>query len=114
RVWAQLPPSRRSDVVYFNPAVPDGRLGLNMLENPGVDPTLVVEGVISVFKKLFAPDFWGPRMEHIFRHALSSLVYAPGATLADVRKILVDRNYRRTILRHVTDVQVLEFWSAEF
>jgi hypothetical protein len=114
RVWAQLPESRRQDVVYFNPSVPEGRLGLNIRENPGVDPTLVVEGVISVFKKIWAPDFWGPRMEHIFRNALWSLVHAPGATLADVRKILVDRTYRRSILQHVPDGAVQEFWSKEF
>src|SRR3989344_7812486 len=41
----------RQDLVYFSPAIPEHRLGFNMLDNPGVEPHLIASGVISVFKK---------------------------------------------------------------
>jgi len=114
RMFSRIPESRRQDVVYFDPANEKHRLGLNILETKGVEPHLVVSGVISVFKKIWAPDFWGPRMEHIFRNALWSLVYTEGTTLADVPKILHDRVFRREILKNVPEGPIQDFWSKEF
>lgn len=114
RVFQRIPENRQADVVYFDPADERYRLGLNILEHEGVEPHLVVSGVISVFKKIWAPNFWGPRMEHIFRNALWSLVHTEGTTLADVPRILLDRSYRRDILKNVPEGPVRDFWTKEF
>ena len=66
-------PKRPDHVVYLNPAMPDGALGMNVLEVAGAKPHLVASGVLSIFKKQWE-EFWGPRMEHIFRNALLALL----------------------------------------
>ena len=104
---------RPQDTFYFNPAEPDGVLGFNILEVAGTKPHLVASAVISVFKKLWE-DFWGPRMEHILRHALLSLVGIPDATLADVSRILVDKDFRRWVAERSTDPKIREFWLQEY
>lgn len=112
-VIASIPAHRRDDLVYFNPAEPAGVLGVNILELAGNKPHLVVSGVISVFKKIWA-DSWGPRMEHLFRYALSTLVEVEGTTLADVSRLFLDKGFRASILRDVNDVTIHNFWAEEY
>jgi hypothetical protein len=105
--------TRPQDLIYFNPSEPSGRLGLNVLENDGNKQHLIVSGVISVFKKIW-DQYWGPRMEHIFRHTLWALVQSEGSTLADVPRLLLDKNFRGQIVGTITDPILREFWTREF
>lgn len=109
-----LPKDRQADVVYFDPADDNHRLAFNLLENHSGHPHLTVAGLLSVFKKIWAPPFWGPRMEYILQNALFTLMSTEGTTLADVPRILLDVSFRRKILANVTDVQLTDFWSKEF
>ena len=104
---------RAADLIYLNPATPDGSLALNPLEVAGAKPHLVASGVLGVFKK-FWEEYWGPRMEHIFRNVLLALVPLPGATLAHVADMLLDADFRRRVLVHVKDENVRKFWLKEF
>jgi len=108
-----IPPERAKDLVYFNPAEPSGSLGLNILESTGTKKHLVVSGVISVFKRIWS-DSWGPRLEHLFRYALSTLVEVEGTTIADVSRIFLEKEYRAWILSNVQDVTIREFWTVEY
>lgn len=105
--------NRSTDVTYFNPGEQSGRLGLNILEEAGIESHLVVSGAIGVFKKIWTA-YWGPRMEHIFRHTLWALVEAKGTTLADVPRLLLDREFRKQILELVSDQTLRDFWTKEF
>ncbi|HEY2382360.1 MAG TPA: type IV secretion system DNA-binding domain-containing protein [Terriglobia bacterium] len=113
RIITLIPPRRQKDLIYFNPADSKNDLGFNVLEAAGTKKNLVVSGVISLFKKIWS-DSWGPRMEHLFRYALTTLVEVEGTTLADVSRILMDSEYRSSIVAHVTDETVLEFWQNEY
>lgn len=104
---------RAQDLVFLNPAEPDGGLALNVLEAAGAKPHLVASAVLSVFKKLWK-EFWGPRMENLFRNALLALVGSDGATLADVPRILLDERFRRSVVERVTDARIREFWLQEY
>src|SRR4029077_10169904 len=108
-----IPPERTRDLVYFNPSEPGGALGLNILESTGTKKHLVVSGIINMFKKIWE-DSWGPRLEHLFRYALTSLVEVEGTTLADVSRILMDKQYRSWILAQIKDPTILEFWANEY
>lgn len=113
QVFDSVPEKRTRDVTYFNPGEASGRLGLNILEESGVESHLVVSGAIGVFKKIWA-TYWGPRMEHIFRHTLWALVEAKGTTLADVPRLLLDKDFRRQIVGNVSDQILRDFWTKEF
>jgi hypothetical protein len=101
------------NLIYFNPTEPSGRLGLNVLEQTGVESHLVVSGVVSVFKKIWTA-YWGPRMEHILRHALWALVEAKGYTLVDVPRLLTDRQFRSRVYEQISDPDLRNFWFREF
>jgi hypothetical protein len=109
-----IPKRRINETIYFNPSDLDYPIAFNPLEK--VDRNhhhLVASGLISVFKKIWH-DFWGPRMEHILRHAILALLEYPGSTLLDLPLILVDKEFRRKVLEKVTNPQVRDFWLTEF
>jgi hypothetical protein len=65
-------------------------------------------------RKLWGPEFWGPRTEHVLRHTLLALMDVRGATLLDARDMLLDEKRRGSVLRQVKDEQVRAFWVQEF
>jgi energy-coupling factor transporter ATP-binding protein EcfA2 len=114
RILTNLPGDRKEDLIYFN--VPDitHPLGFNPLESvPPQKRALVASGLLEVFKKIWI-DSWGPRMEHILRNALLALLDQPQATLADVLRLLTDRDFRRSAMTRVANTQVRDFWLREY
>jgi len=109
-----IPQGRERDVIYFNPDDRDHPIGFNVFEGVNSEGRhMIASRLISVFKKLWS-DSWGPRMEHILRNSILALAEYPGTTLIDLPRILVDANFRKTVLLYVTDTQVKEFWLKEF
>ena len=92
------------------------RLRFNPLHGPpGTDPTLIADGVLTSFKNVFGfDDGSAPRLLHIFRNCLLSLVGTEHASLQNVQRILVDSNYRKSIIAMVKNIAVREFWLTEF
>jgi len=113
-VLRRVPRRRVGDVIYFQPADLAYPVGYNPLGRVHPDRRhLVAAGLISVFKKVWL-EFWGPRLEHILRQALLTLLEWPGSTLLDLPRLLTDREFRRRVTAGVRDPHVREFWSLEF
>lgn len=114
RILERIPRERTNDVVLFDPADREFPLGMNMLSytHPAERP-LVVSAVLSVFRKVFH-EFWGPRLEHVFRNALFALLSVRGTTLLGVLRMLVEEKYRASIVKATDDPVVRLFWTLEF
>jgi hypothetical protein len=109
-----IPKDRIDDVIYFNPSDLEYPIAFNPLKN--VHPHyhhLVASGLISTFKNIWA-DNWGPRLEHILRFSLLTLLQYKEGTLLDIQPLLTDTEHRRAILRHITDECILSFWYNEY
>jgi len=101
-------------VIYFD--VPDASrpVGFSPLENvPPPSRPLAASNMLEVFKKIWA-DSWGPRLEHILGNALLALMDQPEATLADVLRLLSDKEFRKRPCERVANPQVREFWLREY
>ena len=110
----RIPKERIGDVVYFNPADLDYPVGFNPLEKvPYEKQHLIVSGIISVFRKIWT-EFWGPRLEHILRYSLFTLLEYPGSTLLDLPRLLTDPAFRKEVLTHLQQREILSFWYNEF
>ena len=109
-----IPAARTNDVVLFDAGDRIHPLAFNPLScSDAMRRPLVASGVLSAFKKLYA-DSWGPRLEHILRNALLALLEMPGSSLVSVLRLLTDVRYRKSVLAHVTDPIVRDFWEREF
>jgi len=110
-----IPASRINDCCYFNPADPDYVYPLNVLEAQNdSQKELVASGVISIFKKLYGNVSWGPRLEHILRNAVLTLVNTPGSDLTHVVEILTNKNYRQKVVAGLKNQTLVNFWTNEF
>ena len=109
-----IPKRRIDDVIYFNPSDMEYPIAFNPLEKVGrYYRHLVTSGLISVFKKVWS-EFWGPRLEHILRHSILTLLEYPNSTILDIPQLLTDKEFRKHVLESVTQQQVREFWLYEF
>lgn len=93
---------------------PSATWRFNPLERSShTDPALLVAGLIDVFKKLWL-DSWGPRLEHLLRNVLSTLVQFPQATMGSIPRLLNDKDFRLQVIPHIADAVVKDFWREEF
>jgi hypothetical protein len=118
RLLSMIPRERAEDVIYFCPSDMDYPLGLNVFEftNPEQKDFLIQE-TINMLYKLYDPQHQGiigPRYEHIFRNAALAIMADPqGGTFIDIPKLFRDNEFVEQKLKHVTDLNVLEFWRKE-
>ena len=81
RIRPLIPEERQADVIDFDLTRADQPFGFNPLANIAPDKRpLACSGLIQVFKHLWN-DSWGPRLEHILRNCLLSLLDYPTADL---------------------------------
>jgi hypothetical protein len=110
-----IPKNRINDCCYFNPADPEYVYPLNVLEAQNESQKeLVASGVLSIFKKLYGNISWGPRLEHILRNTVLTLVNTPGATMVNIVDILTNKNYRDKVVSQLKNPTLVNFWQNEF
>lgn len=114
RVRSLIPEDRQADVIDFDLTRDDQPFGFNPLANVATDKRpLACSGLIQVFKHLWN-DSWGPRLEHILRNSLLSLLDYPTADLSDISRILSDKGFRNRVMTFVQNDKVREFWANEY
>src|SRR3989338_2221295 len=109
-----IPIERAEDVIYFNPVDTEYPIGFNILEvkNPE-HKHLVASGLMAIFTKIWA-GVWSARMEYILNNCVLALLDTPDATLMDIPRLLVDKEYRKKIVGNIKDPVVRAFWTAEY
>lgn len=111
---AYIPKNRIKDVVYLNAKDTEYPVAFNPLYKIAKENRyFVAASIVTALKKLWL-DSWGPRLEHILRHAILSLVSSPHNTLLDITPMLTDSVFRRQVLFGVSDSSIHEFWQKEF
>ncbi|HWM90308.1 MAG TPA: type IV secretion system DNA-binding domain-containing protein [Thermoanaerobaculia bacterium] len=109
-----IPPARQADLVYLD--TPNAARPWFFNPFAGVDPekkALAAAGMVEVFKKLW-PDEWGPRLEHLLRNVVFTLLDTPGATLGDIPRLLSDKTWRKEVVEGVSNEEVRAFWKDEY
>ncbi len=109
-----IPSERINDVIYFNPADVSHAIGFNVLERVDRDHRhLVASGLMGIFKKIW-PDVWSARMEYILNNTVLALLEYPNSTMLGINRMMADKNYRKKVIRKVSDPMVRSFWENEF
>lgn len=75
----------------------------------GRDVHLAVDQVVGVMHRLFE-SAWGPRTDDVLRAACLTLRLHPGASLAQIPKLLTDPLYRAPLVGAVQDPVLRSFW----
>ncbi len=110
-----IPPERLKDVVYFAPFDIDHPISFNVMEDVGPEKRhLVLNGLMSAFKKLFGEESFSDRMQYILQNTILALLEYPGSTLLGVNKMLSDKTYRNKVIENITDSSVKAYWTQEY
>ena len=109
-----VPDSRRQNIAILDAADPSLRYRFNPFA--GITPSqraLAAAGLVEVFKKIWSDD-WGPRLEHLLRNVVFTLLERPDSSLADIPQLLADRTFRSAVVANIEDAVVKGFWTNEF
>jgi len=117
-----IPENRINDVIYFNPDDIGYPIGINLLElTKGLcdedqlrEQEYIAESIISLFHKIYSDKYSGPRMEYILRNTIYTAFSVPNATLFTVYKLLINTPFRKSVVKNLTDPNLLDFWKYEF
>ena len=87
---------------YFNPADLSYPVAWNPLASlPKDRQARVIDDIVAAFKNLFGKG-WGYQTEHILSNTIAVLIAAQNTSLLGIRRVLIDADYRYTLLKQVT------------
>jgi hypothetical protein len=114
RILGHVPDGRLDDVVLLDPADEAYPIGFNVLSaHSDLERTLIASDLVAVFRRLSTS--WGDQMTSVLGNAiLAFLESSEGGTLADLRRFLVEPEFRRAFLGTVGDREVVYYWQREF
>lgn len=110
----RIPENRIYDVVLIDPSDTEYPIGLNILEaHSEIERELLSSDLVASFRKYATT--WGDQMSAVFGNAIQALLEHPGGgTIHDLRRFLIEKEFRHTFLQHVSDPTVLYYWQKEF
>lgn len=113
-VLGLVPEERLGDVVLFDPSDDEFPVGFNVLRaHSDRERNLLASDLTAIFRRFSTT--WGDQMTAVMSSAVMALLECEGGgTLLDLRRFLVDREFRETKLATVQDPLLLSFWREEF
>jgi hypothetical protein len=114
QILGRVPEHRLEDVVVFDPADEGYPIGFNILSaHSELERMLLSSDLVATFRRLSTS--WGDQMNSVLGNAiLAFLESSEGGTLLDLRRFLVDPEFRAIHLRTVQDEEVVFYWEREF
>jgi hypothetical protein len=114
KILGIIPPERIKDVILVDPSDEEFSIGFNILSvHSDLEKTLLASDLVSVFQRLSTS--WGDQMQSVLQNAiLAFLNSSRGGTLADLRRFLVEKDFRAEFLKSVTSPNVRYYWEKGF
>lgn len=114
QLLSYIPKERIRDVIYFNAGDREYPIAFNPLECTDKENRhLVASAIVESLKKLWI-DSWGPRLEHILRNTILSLMHRTDTTMLDIVPMLTNHDFRREVMYSIDDQALREFWYKEY
>lgn len=113
-VIANVPDSRLNDVVLFDPADANYPVGFNILQAKSpLQKTILSSDLVATFRRMATS--WGDVMDSVLANAILAFVESSrGGTLFELKRFLVEKEFREEFLDSVTDDAVRYFWENDF
>ena len=113
-VITHIPDERLQDIVLIDPSDTEYPVGLNILEaHNDIEKEILSSDLVASFRKLSTS--WGDQMNSVLGNAILAMLESKeGGTLHDLRRFLIEKDYRNRFLQTVQDPSVLYYWQKEF
>lgn len=113
-VIANVPDKRLQDVILFDPSDSEFPVGFNILKaNSELEKNLLSSDLIATFRRMSTS--WGDVMDSVLANAILAFVESRrGGTLFELRRFLIEKDFRDEFLEAIDDPSVHYFWKQEF
>lgn len=113
-ILCQIPENRLNDVMIIDPSDAEFPLGFNILSGHSeIEKEILSSDLVAGFKRLSTS--WGDQMNSVLANAILAFLESPkGGTLIDLRRFLIEKSFRDTFLRSVTDPSITYYWEKEY
>jgi hypothetical protein len=113
-VLAHIPERRFADLVLLDPSDEEYPVGFNILSaHSELEKNLLASDLVAVFRRLSTS--WGDQMTSVLGNGILAFLESErGGTLADLRRFLIEPDFRREFLETVGDPGVVYYWTKEF
>lgn len=114
QILGHVPEERFEDVVLLDASDEEYPVGFNILTaRSDVEKNLLASDLVAVFRRLSTT--WGDQMTSVLGNAILAFLESPkGGTLADLRRFLVEPEFRDRFLQTVQDPEIVYYWRREF
>jgi len=113
-VLSRVPENRTNDVVLIDPSDTAFPVAFNILTaHSEIEKDILSSDLVAVFRRFSTS--WGDQMNSVLANAiLAFLENERGGTLMDLRRFLVEKEFREGYLRTVTDPHIAYYWQKEY
>lgn len=113
-VIKHIPDERLKDVVLVDPADTEYPIGLNLLSAySDAEKIILSSDMVALFRRFSTS--WGDQMTSVLANAIDAILESKnGGTLIDLRRLLVEPNFRNKFLQTVENPNILYYWTNEF
>jgi len=108
-----IPKSEINRVVYFDPSDLDHPPALNFF-NSDLDPEIVASGFRSAIETLYPGQITTPQSNILHYSVMTVLTSVEKPSIVELKQILLDEDYRKSILQKITDQEIKDWWRLEF
>ncbi len=113
-VLTHIPEDRINDVLIIDPFDTEYPIGFNILSaHSEIEKEILSSDLVALFRRFSTS--WGDQMNSVFANAiLAFLESSKGGTLVDLRKFLIEKDFREAFLKTVTDPEIVYYWQKEY
>lgn len=113
-ILKRVPEERMADVIIVDPSDEEYPVGFNILSaHSELERILLSSDLVAVFRRLSTS--FGDQMEVVLANAILVFLERPeGGTLLDLRRFLINKEFRDECLKTVRDREVISYWKREF
>lgn len=112
-IMSVIPDSRLDDIILFDASDAEYPVGFNPLEAYSeTEKYLLSSDLVALFRRYSTA--WGSLMEAAVAQAVNAFLYnSRTGSLADLKRFLIEKDFRREVLQTVEDDSVRYFWNQE-
>jgi hypothetical protein len=109
-----IPDERIEDVILFDPSDTEHPIGFNILSaHSDIEKEILSSDLVGIFRRLSTS--WGDQMNSVLGNTiLAFLESTEPATLIDLRRFLLEKEFRNNFLQTVQDPNIQYYWQHEY
>lgn len=113
-VISLIPENQIQDVLIIDPADSEFPVAFNILEaHSDIEKEILSSDLVGGFKRLSTS--WGDQMNSVLANAILAFLESNRrGTLTDLRRFLIEKDFRNDFLKTVTDPSIQYYWLKEY